>query len=243
MSRWRIFLYLTAAVFMTASASAILWVSFPWKPEGPPVASRPDQIPTAPVSIEDAPLRGNRDARIVIVEFSDFQCPFCALFSRDTLPLLEKRYVAPGTVQIAVRHFPLPIHPMARKAAEAAECAKQQNRFWEIHDTFFAEPHTLDSAPIGSNVATLGVDVVMFRSCLASGGSRAVDRDVAQGTSLAIRGTPTFLIGTRQDALIHVTKVLIGAQPFGAFESALTPLLPSGGGDGSGSPPKGSSSR
>lgn len=97
------------------------------------------EVPSTPLSIQGAQLRGSKGARAVMIMYSDFQCPFCARFAKEVFPQIEQRYVATGSVALAFRHLPLPIHPQALQAAAVAECAGRQGKFWEMHDRLFAE--------------------------------------------------------------------------------------------------------
>src|SRR5262249_7515398 len=134
---------------------------------------------------------------IVIVEYSDFQCPYCAAFTRDTLPVLLKDYVDTGRVQFVFRHLPLDaIHPRAIKASAAAECAFQQNKFWEMHNALFADPAHLDDASLDTRARAIGLQPEAYAACMNSPSSRA-QTDARGGFDLHIGGTPTFLVGTR----------------------------------------------
>jgi protein-disulfide isomerase len=110
-------------------------------------SSRPElEVPAEPVSIAGAANKGSVDARIVMIAFTDFQCPFCGRFAREVLPQLEHDYIATGRVQFVYRHLPLPIHQYALKAAQAAECARRQDQFWPMHDWLFARVWITDGA-------------------------------------------------------------------------------------------------
>lgn len=95
-------------------------------------------LPAQPLSISDAVVKGSERAKVVLIAFSDFECPYCSRFAKDTLPVLDEKYVRTGRVRVAFRHLPIEsIHPTAFKAAEASECAREQGRFWEMHDRLF----------------------------------------------------------------------------------------------------------
>jgi len=159
------------------------------------------------VSTEDAPVRGAADAPVTIVEFSDFECPFCKQ-AHPTLKQLLERY--PGKVRLAYRDFPLDsIHPQARRAAEAARCAQDQGKFWEYHDVLFTQSPQLALEDLRRYAGQVGLDVTTFDGCLAAGVHKAtVQRDLDEGNRLAITGTPAFFINGR---------TLSGAQPLDAF--------------------------
>lgn len=171
------------------------------------VRLQPPPIVRVDVSIEGAPFRGAAEAPVTIVEFSEFQCPFCSRV-QGTLKQLLERY--PGKVKLVYRDFPLDsLHPKARLAAEAARCAKDQEKFWEYHDKLFT--HFPQAAPddLKQYAAQLGLDGAKFDSCLSGGVHKAaVQRDFDEGTRLGVTGTPAFFINGR---------VLTGAQPLEGF--------------------------
>ena len=159
------------------------------------------------VSTDGAPVRGATDAPVTIVEFSDFECPFCKQ-THPTLKQLLERY--PGKVRLAYRDFPLDsIHPQARRAAEAARCASDQGKFWEYHDVLFTQSPQLTLEDLRRYAGQVGLDVTQFDGCLAAGVHKAtVQRDLDEGNRLGITGTPAFFINGR---------TLTGAQPLEAF--------------------------
>jgi protein-disulfide isomerase len=159
------------------------------------------------VSTEGAPIRGAAGAPVTVVEFSDFECPFCKQ-THPTLKQLLERY--PDKVRLAYRDFPLDsIHPQARRAAEAARCAQDQGKFWEYHDVLFAQSPQLALEDLRRYAGQVGLDVTKFDGCLAAGTHKAaVQRDLDEGNRLGITGTPAFFINGR---------TLTGAQPLEAF--------------------------
>lgn len=167
--------------------------------------------PTTQVSVDPARLRGNPAAPITIVEFSDFQCPFCVR-AQATLKEVMAKYE--GKVRLAYRDFPLEqIHAQAHKAAEAARCAGEQGKFWEYHDALYADNSKLGEADLLKQAQNLGLDAGQFRACLTSGKySAAVDADAQDGANAGVDGTPAFLING---------IMLSGAQPFSAFQNII----------------------
>lgn len=168
--------------------------------------------PERPRKAVDAsgPGRGPANARVVIVEFADFQCPYCSKASE-----IVKKVAAdyPGDVRVVFRHFPLSNHPLAPKAAEASACAHEQGRFWEYHDHLFANPRDLDETALKAHAVTLGLDLKPFVDCLESGRMKAaVEKDRKAGEALGINGTPAFFINGLP---------LAGAQPEEAFRRAI----------------------
>ena len=156
----------------------------------------PPSVVRVEMSIEGAPLRGATDAPVTLVEFSDFECPFCKQ-AHSTLAQLLVRY--PGKVKLAYRDFPLEsIHPQARRAAEAARCANDQGKFWDYHDVLFGQSPSLSSDDLKRYATQVGLDVARFEGCLANGVHKAaVQRDVDEGMRLGITGTPAFFINGR----------------------------------------------
>jgi len=149
------------------------------------------------------PSRGPENAPVTIVEFSDFECPFCgALF--PTIKALEKNY--PDTVRVVYRQFPLTnIHPYAMKAAEASLCALEQGRFWQMHDSLFGFQQDLTIASLKLRATELNLDVDAFGACLDSGRQAArIKQDMAEGAKAGVTGTPTLFVNGR---------VLLGNQP------------------------------
>jgi protein-disulfide isomerase len=139
------------------------------------------------------PARGPADARVTIVEFSDFQCPFCQR-AKPVLDEVEKRH--PNDVRIVYRHLPLDsIHPRARPSAEASACAADGNKFWEYHDRLFANTKALTDADLRKYAAEVGLDSAAFDECVRTRRHRAtVEADVNEAKKLGITGTPAFLV-------------------------------------------------
>lgn len=182
--------------------------------------------PTQPLSLESAAIQGSRTAKVAVIEFSDFQCPYCGKFARETLPDLEAKYVKSGQVLFAFQPLPLPMHPFAEKAAEAAECAARQGRFWEMHDSLFKNQEELDEAHLQTRATDVHLDRTEFDACLAGQAAGRVHQSAALGKTLTISGTPTFFLGTVQpDGKVKVTQRFTGAMPTAQLSAALDHLL------------------
>ena len=190
------------------------------------------QAPTEPVKIsaDDDPIMGNPEAPISIIEFSDFQCPFCARFHTQTLPLILDEYINQGKVKLIFRDFPIQnIHPNALPASAAAECANEQNKFREMHDTLFEKQsewnklETADAISLFSRYASdMQLDQNVFDSCLTNG--KYIDEirnDLNDGRKYGVSGTPGFFVGN--DELGYVE--LKGAQPFESFKKVIDAQL------------------
>jgi protein-disulfide isomerase len=186
-------------------------------------------VKTLPVraSVADAPSLGRPDAPVTIVEFSDYQCPFCGRFFATTLPTLEKDYIEAGKVRYVFRDFPLDqLHPRARKAAEAAHCAGEQGKYWEMHDALFRNQPALDSSQLAEYARALGIDGSAFDACLSSGRNAAlVSRGVADGAAAGLEGTPSFVIGKTKNGDFVEGISIRGAQTIETFRRAIDQLL------------------
>ncbi len=179
------------------------------------------------VSIDDDPVLGNSEAKIAVVEFSDYQCPFCNRFYSQTLAKLKARYIDTGKVKYVFRDFPLAFHPQAKSAAVAANCAGKQNAYWKMHDGLFNNQRRLGSDLYEELAKNLRLDVAAFQACTRQGAreSKEIDADLAYGQSIGVRGTPTFFIGRLQGTDLIDAKQITGAQPLSVFEQTIDPLL------------------
>jgi predicted DsbA family dithiol-disulfide isomerase len=163
-----------------------------------------------PVAEGGGAIRGPRDAAVTIVEFSDFQCPYCSR-AKPTLDRVRDTYG--DRVRLVFRDFPLPIHPLAPKAAEAGACAKDQGKFWEMHDRLFDQQQKLAVADLKQHAKELGLDAAAFDECLDSGRHAAdVQKDAAEGARYGVTGTPAFFVNGRP---------LVGAQPYEGFAQVI----------------------
>jgi protein-disulfide isomerase len=172
--------------------------------------------------------RGNPKAKLTIIEYTDFECPFCARYARESYPALMKEYVDTGKVRYVVRHLPLEsIHPNAREAARAAECARQQGRFDVLHDRLFANPKALGRADLERTAGAIGLDVAVFRRCLDNPATDAVvSRDLEEARRVGISATPSFVFGlTQPDGSVRALRSVSGAQPYAVFKAAIEGLL------------------
>ena len=177
-------------------------------------------------TIQGAVKLGQPAARVVMVAFSDFQCPYCAGFERDTFDQIKRQFISSGEVEYAFRHLPLTSHPFARDAALAASCAGNQNRFWEMHTYLFAHQADLGKSPWLSAAAELKLTGDSFEDCLARRDQSQIDADVAEASRLGMRSTPSFVLGRkRPDGTIALAMRISGSRPFDVFRDALTSLV------------------
>lgn len=181
------------------------------------------------VSIEGGAIKGEANAKVTLVEFTDYQCPFCARHFKNTLPQLDKEYVKTGKLKYVLREFPIPsLHPQAVKAAEAANCSGDQGKYWEMHSRLFANQKAFAPEQLLTHAKAVGVEAVQFKSCLDSGKYAAkVQKDIADGKQAGTRGTPTFFLGMTepQKSEIKAIKRIVGAQSFDNFKQAIDELL------------------
>ena len=189
------------------------------KPEEPSPAPEPTPTaPTAPVQrievdIGDSPVLGSKNAPVTIIEFSDFECPFCARWYTNTKGQLDEQYIKTGKVKLVYMHYPLNFHPQAMPAALASECAYEQGKFWEFHDLIFENQQAIGEANYKKWAGELGLDQGQFDDCYDSRKYEAdVQDDFSKGQGAGIRGTPGFLVNGR---------LVSGAQPFQVFQAAI----------------------
>jgi protein-disulfide isomerase len=198
---------------------------------------QPAQQPTQPtaakvfkVSMDDDPVKGDLDAEVTVIEFSDFQCPFCSRFHTQTLSQLEENYIDTGKINLVFRDLPIDsLHPNARPAHIAAECADEQKKFWDYHDILFEKQsqwQRLSSTELQTTLtqyaSDLGLQTVNFESCLESKEiADEVNSDASAAASLGITGTPSFFIGNEKDGFVK----LVGAQPYSVFQGIIDKKL------------------
>lgn len=195
------------------------------KPVGDMAAATPSPRPMA-----DDNSMGDPNAPIKIEEFSDYQCPYCRKFSVETEPQLVETYIATGKVHFTYRSFGKFIGPESQAAAEAAYCAGEQNKYWEYHDTLFANQ-------TGENVGnytdrrliafaeTLGLDIDTFRSCFESGKyAKRVNQDFVDGSAAGVQATPSFVLTYEVNGEKKQT-IISGAYPFSEFQTQIEAAL------------------
>lgn len=190
--------------------------------------SEPEEPRGVAISADDDPSKGEREAKVTLIEFSDYQCPFCARFSRETLPKIEQEYIKTGKVRYVFRDFPIvSIHKEAIKAAEAANCAGEQKKYWEMHDRLFANQKNLKPEDLPKHAEVLGLNRAAFEACLKSEKYfREVQADLRDGLRAGVKSTPTFFLGlTQKNSTITAATTVEGAQPYAVFKEAIEALL------------------
>ena len=186
-----------------------------------PLAAAPSQ-PSAPaqrvaISVDDDPALGPKDAKVTVIEFGDYQCPFCKRFHEGAWQQLKVNYVDTNKVRFVYRDFPLGFHQNAQKASEASQCANDQGKFWEYHEILYTKGQGdgsgLDDVSLKQYAVDLKLETGIFNNCLDSGKHKdEVQKDMADGAAAGVSGTPSFFINGRQ---------LVGAQPYVAFQQLI----------------------
>jgi len=191
-------------------------------PPRPPIVEKMGTV----VAVGDITPKGKKNAPLTLIEFTDYQCPFCARHATLTLPALVKDYVDTGKVRYVLRDFPLDIHPNAHKAAEAARCAGDQNKYWEMHDKLFAGQNQLQAAKLSEYAKTIGLNGTEFDACLSKGKyAKAVGEDLQQGVALGVRGTPTLVVGISDGDKVKDAVMIRGAHPLPTFTAEIDKML------------------
>jgi protein-disulfide isomerase len=181
------------------------------------------------VGIAGAPVKGEANAKVTVVEFTDYQCPFCSRYFRQTWPQLDADYVKTGKAKFVLRDLPLEsIHPQAFKAAEASHCAGEQGKFWEMHDRMFANQTAIGRPDLSGHAQALGLDVGAFDKCIDSGKEAArIRKDIADSEKAGARGTPIFFLGLTDpnSSELKAVRVIRGAHTYPTFKEAIDSLL------------------
>jgi protein-disulfide isomerase len=169
---------------------------------------------------------GREDAPVTMVEFTDYQCPFCRKYHADTFAELKKNYIDTGKVRFISRDLPLDFHPYAQKAAEAARCAGDQNKFWELRDRMITNSADLSQDAILKMAKVDSLDMTTFRACLDADKHKAeIQKDAADASALGISGTPSFIIGKASKGTLDGDRV-VGAVAASVFEAEFQKFRP-----------------
>lgn len=236
--RWRQILDVLATLSVVAASLSVTWaviaprmkertVTQPGRPSPPAAPS----LPGLPITLKGAETLGNSSAKVAVIVYSDFQCPFCKRFANDTLPEIRRRYVDTGQVLLAFRHLPLTqIHPLAAGAAASAVCFGRQGRFWDVHDAMFNGQAALDKASLTSFATQRGLVTGDFATCLDAAGPEQVKADSKTAAELSVTGTPTIFVGVvTTDGLVKLEKRLPGAVPASQLGEAIDAVAASTG--------------
>ncbi len=216
------FATLALAVLFGASLIKEFWIKA--VPVSPVTSPSPisDPPPGATLNLRGMPTLGGPDAAVVLVEFSDYECPFCKRHVRGVMKELVDKFISTGKVRYAFANNTLPSHQNARLLATAAICAGQQNRYWQMHDMLFDRDVNALSE-LEPLVRELDLDASAFKKCLSSPEPQErIRSDMQQAERLTLRGTPTFALGrTTQEGQLHVEKLIVGLQAISVFEKAI----------------------
>lgn len=190
--------------------------------------SAPGEEPVikAKVSTAGAFAIGSNNAPLTMVEFTDFQCPFCQRFHLTTFPEIKKNYIDTGKVRFVSRDLPLDIHPNALRAAQAGRCAGEQGQFWPMRDKMGSNPEQLDLAHLLTYAQDFKLNVDAFRNCMdGSKYKDAIEKDIQVATAIGANGTPAFVLGkTTKDGVDG--ELVIGAMPYQTFDQKFKQLAP-----------------
>jgi protein-disulfide isomerase len=183
-----------------------------------------EQVTKAKVSIEGAYALGSKDAPLTMVEFTDFQCPYCERFHTSTFADLKRDYIDTGKLRFVSRDLPLDFHPNAMQAAEAARCAGEQGQFWTMRDRMNSNPDKLDINNLVSWAQDLKLNVAGFRSCVESQKYKnAIQTDILTAQRIGANGTPSFVLGKSTTDGVD-GELIVGAMPYQIFDQKLKEL-------------------
>jgi len=194
------------------------------QPVAPAVAIPPPQPKN--VSMGTIPTLGNADAKIALVEFSDYQCPYCERFHAQTFDRIKSKFIDKGKVLYVYHDLPAPNRSQAAKAAVAARCAGAQDKYFEMQKLLFKNGRQLKDESYAVYAKRLGLDAGKFEACMLDNNQvEKVKQDLIEGRDLGIRGTPTFYIGTVNGKQIENVRQIVGALPYSYFKQALEKAL------------------
>ncbi|MES9957670.1 MAG: DsbA family protein [Sedimenticola sp.] len=189
----------------------------------------PVQEVSGDLDIAGRPGIGPKDAAVILVEFGDFECPYCRRHLTGAAQEIREKLVSSGRLRYVFLDYPIESkHPLAAKAAAAARCAEEQGKYWEMRNTLYTNQKALHAAFLESHAESAGLDKGLFSNCLSSGRyDAAIRQDQVVGSSLGIKGTPTFFLGVNHGDRISIEKKIMGAQPFTVFEREILQLASS----------------
>ena len=174
-------------------------------------------------------MSGAAGAKVALVEFSDYECPFCIRHFQQTAPLIDQTYIQTGKIRYVFRDFPIAEnHPQAIRAHVAAHCANEQGKFWQLHDRLFTKPGTHEPSDLVARAKEAGLNVAAYEACYASGKYTAsIQQSTQYALSIGGNGTPYFIIGTIDAGGASVTpvRVVSGAAQFSQFQAAIDAVL------------------
>lgn len=189
-------------------------------------AARSSEAATAAEAKPDFNVIGPFDVRVVVIEFTDLQCPYCAHFANQVFPRLKAAYVDTGKIRYVSRDLPLPMHAHAETAAVAARCAGEQDRYWEYRHAVFADQQRIGAEPWKDFAKTLGLDLGRFDACRRDGQQlEAVRADAQFALSQGLSSTPSFALGRLVNGEFVLAEKFSGAGTYEAFAARIDALL------------------
>lgn len=194
----------------------------------PPEDTTPKQV-----SVDDDPVIGNKEAKVTMIDFTDYECPFCKKYFDETFSEIKKNYIDTGKIKYVVRDLPLSFHQNAHKEAQAAECAREQGGdevYFKYHDEIFKRTTSNGTGLALTDLSVIADDIGLsgaaLQSCLDSEKyKKEVDKDLADASSVGATGTPSFFIGKSNSDGVIIGTPIIGAQPYSAFQAEIDKQL------------------
>lgn len=181
------------------------------------------------IDVSGAQAIGSPDSVVTLVEFSDYECPFCIRHFQKTWPQINANYVQTGRMRYVFRDFPVDqLHPAAIRAHEAAHCAAEQNKYWDLHNRLFSAPGTHSPEALEERATEAGLNLDAYRACVQSGRTtEAIRQSAAEAVELGASGTPAFFVGLRDRATnqVRVLQAVTGAQPYEVFAKAIDAVI------------------
>ncbi|NOU00335.1 MAG: DsbA family protein [Gallionella sp.] len=191
-------------------------------PAAPTAQERPENLTIKGGGIY---VLGKSDAPLTLVEFTDYECPFCKRFYETTFQTLKKNYIETGKLKFISRNMPLPMHTHALKAAQASACAGEQGKFWEMKDLLFRNQNRLEVEALTGYAKDISLNAENFKTCMADDVRlKAISDEASYINSLGVNGTPSFVLGKSVGDSVEGRKI-VGAQPLEVFEGAINELL------------------
>jgi len=168
---------------------------------------------------------GKEDAPLVLVEYTDYQCPFCQRFHNDAFAQIKANYIDTGKIRFVSRDFPLSFHENAMRGAVAARCSAEQGKFWDFRNTLIVNANQLQADRIAEYAKNASLDVGKFKACVESDRYKAaIDKDMAEGQAAGVTGTPAFVLGRLQNGKIEGVRI-VGAMPYAQFDAKIQEQL------------------
>ena len=213
-----------ATLLVIVAAGTVIWRQF--APTGPAARARIEDAGGSVSAELVTTARGS--GPVVLVEFADFQCPFCGKHAREVEPRIRDEFIATGVVRQVFLNMPLPNHPRAEPASKTALCADRQGKFWEMYEALFRAPSALEDEDLVAKADELGLDLPALERCVTSDEPKAIiERHKEAAQKIGVRSTPSFFLGVLQaDGSVALKRRLNGALPYEDFRRAILELVP-----------------